>query len=991
MVDATVWEGQGTAENPYKISTTADWNMLCKTVLASTDSKPLEGKFFLQTAEIDIWQGVGVTGAGNDKAFCGTYDGDGHRLECNIKNPVKGSSEAVAPFHRLNGTTIRNLHLSGGINGGVHSAGLAAYTDGVVTIDNCRVSSEITCTGTNVSDAHGGGIVGHANESELMVKCSLFDGKLIAKANGIGDVRLGAIVGWGGTKVTVESCLENGAYDGMTDSGQTAFCWKDMNNATVSSSFANLYLSDLGHDAGAYKGVTVASGTEDLGLDFDNEYWQEACLGAVFKDTRHSNYIIGGRFYAFPNNTVSFRITYPTSWKNVEIACNGNPLAASNGIYSLQQGHTTATITATYGKVYWTDEGNCATEFSSVDNTKKTVTVTAPAELALLAKQVYDGTNSGDGWTYNLGTDLDMSAYDWRPIGKGLSTRFRGTFDGRDHTVSGIHTESTDQFVGLFGVVNATVRNLKLANSQIEGRRYVGGIAAEVRGTIENCHVATDVTVKAVAADDSNSGQDCGGVAGNVENQSATGDFHASNAHLKGCFSGATVSGKAHIGGIVGNLNSGTVEFCVSGGQVSGNSEVAYVIGNRQNGTAQYNCYVADKESDNEIDVRAYHVTLADNLKESGYSISSDVDEEFNYSELYFNKGSYHDTRYVRQFKMGNEWYAPKAQTISGGSGSADHTVHFIFTVTKEAEGYQIGTVENVRVDGETPSTTTDGSYYFAVNGDVVISGTPAITLYDESNWNTPDLSKNNEAILYYSNGRKVNVTLEGRTLYRDGAWNTICLPFGLVLEGSPLEGATLKTLASSAFNAETGMLTLNFSDNQSVIKAGVPYIIKWPDTGSDISNPRFEGVTISYVPDSDPKFVGEDNVDPVIFQGNYQIIFRGITDEGDKGLLYMGNDSKLYYPDGTKNMSINAFRAVFWLRDDIEAGDSDSPNGIRSFVMNFGDENVTAIDGVDVDAKSAIPDVLQSEWYTLDGRRLNGKHVQKGIYVHGGRKVVVK
>ena len=29
--------------------------------------------------------------------------------------------------------------------------------------------------------------------------------------------------------------------------------------------------------------------------------------------------------------------------------------------------------------------------------------------------------------------------------------------------------------------------------------------------------------------------------------------------------------------------------------------------------------------------------------------------------------------------------------------------------------------------------------------------------------------------------------------------------------------------------------------------------------------------------------------------------------------------------------------------------------------------------------------------WYTLDGRRLNGKPSQRGIYVNQGRKVVIK
>jgi hypothetical protein len=29
--------------------------------------------------------------------------------------------------------------------------------------------------------------------------------------------------------------------------------------------------------------------------------------------------------------------------------------------------------------------------------------------------------------------------------------------------------------------------------------------------------------------------------------------------------------------------------------------------------------------------------------------------------------------------------------------------------------------------------------------------------------------------------------------------------------------------------------------------------------------------------------------------------------------------------------------------------------------------------------------------WYTVDGRRLDGKPAQKGLYIHGGRKVVIK
>ena len=85
-------------------------------------------------------------------------------------------------------------------------------------------------------------------------------------------------------------------------------------------------------------------------------------------------------------------------------------------------------------------------------------------------------------------------------------------------------------------------------------------------------------------------------------------------------------------------------------------------------------------------------------------------------------------------------------------------------------------------------------------------------------------------------------VTLANRTLYCDGTWNTLCLPFDLNdFTGTPLEGATVKTLASSAFNE--GTLTMTFAA-ASAIEAGKPYIVKFVG-GSNIENPVFMGVTI--------------------------------------------------------------------------------------------------------------------------------------------------
>jgi uncharacterized repeat protein (TIGR02543 family) len=102
----------------------------------------------------------------------------------------------------------------------------------------------------------------------------------------------------------------------------------------------------------------------------------------------------------------------------------------------------------------------------------------------------------------------------------------------------------------------------------------------------------------------------------------------------------------------------------------------------------------------------------------------------------------------------------------------------------------------------------------------------------------------NNITTIAAANGTRYDkVILTGRTLYRDGSWNTLCLPFNLSsFSGTPLEGATVKTLSSSAYS--NGVLTLSFTSVSS-IEAGKPYIVKW-SSGSNIENPMFTNVTIS-------------------------------------------------------------------------------------------------------------------------------------------------
>lgn len=76
-----------------------------------------------------------------------------------------------------------------------------------------------------------------------------------------------------------------------------------------------------------------------------------------------------------------------------------------------------------------------------------------------------------------------------------------------------------------------------------------------------------------------------------------------------------------------------------------------------------------------------------------------------------------------------------------------------------------------------------------------------------------------------------------------------------------------------------------------------------------------------------------------------------------------------------------------------------DTDNGIAAnrCLLNVGGTNSAPVLTIGTETTSLSPVPSPSRegssqgWYTLDGRKLNGKPTQKGIYVNGGRKVVIK
>ena len=276
-------------------------------------------------------------------------------------------------------------------------------------------------------------------------------------------------------------------------------------------------------------------------------------------------------------------------------------------------------------------------------------------------------------------------------------------------------------------------------------------------------------------------------------------------------------------------------------------------------------------------------------------------------------------------------------------------------------------------------------------------NGTPIFSCYSSTTGSLPQIYRmvklpeitlanaaDNSTTLSNNSGKMVNATLADRTLWKDGSWNTLCLPFDVTIAGSPLagDGVTVKELKATTSKFEASTLTLEFADVTTTLTAGKPYIVKWNQTDSHLVNPRFEKVTVS---STAPTGVNSQD-GKVTFLGTYSpaIIYEAAA---AKTKLYLSDANTLYYPTN-EGFAVNACRAYFCLNDGLTAGESSSPQqAVRAFVLNFGDEDTQGVKAIDDDSVRYGADA----WYTLDGRRLSRRPTATGIYVNCGRKVVVK
>lgn len=137
------------------------------------------------------------------------------------------------------------------------------------------------------------------------------------------------------------------------------------------------------------------------------------------------------------------------------------------------------------------------------DSSADVFTINSAAELAGLASLVNAG-NHFTGKTIHLGADIDLSGYNWTPIGTSSQNSFQGTFNGNNHVIKNLSAINNSAYGnGFFGNIvgsTASVENLTFENayvsryapssSSVSGNVY-GIVSAYAYSTVtfENVHV----------------------------------------------------------------------------------------------------------------------------------------------------------------------------------------------------------------------------------------------------------------------------------------------------------------------------------------------------------------------------------------------------------------------------------------------------------------------------------------------------------------------
>ena len=560
-----------TAADTYTISDATGWNVFCDALQDNDTYNRFSGKTVQLDADITVSRMAGSS----KHDFCGTFDGGGHTLTFNHgTSDSYASDEYTAPFCYVSTVTpsggsevptnFRNLHVSGDIyTTAKFAAGLIARQWGTVYVENCRssivVHSNVTNDQNGGNDGTHGGFVSVQQDGTLSFTGCTFDGKLLTNANNA-TTRCGGFVGYlssGTTNIT--NCLYAPAAlaDGETEvvDGNSATFVRN-GAPTVTNSY---YTRALGTAQG--KATRTVAAADDVTIE------------AVALTGTATQYTVSGITAYSGGGLQRGQTLYYGSGDQLSLTLSNTATPAPRGY---QYGYTASAGTLSGTTLTMPDQDvtisvNTA-DLAPIDwatvnqgTSKDPYMIYNKDQLLLLAHRV-NGTSGGTTNTYQgkyfkLGADITFThpdneteeyAENYEAIGgyyNGTNRYFNGTFDGDNHTVSGIRIRKEGSgnaydSQGLFGLIGngANIHDVHLTDARIKGYNRIGGIVGGMNVALNGSGVTVSgcsVTDSYITATSSSYGIICG------SNTTGYSDGTLANNYYHGC----TVNGTAITSG----------------------------------------------------------------------------------------------------------------------------------------------------------------------------------------------------------------------------------------------------------------------------------------------------------------------------------------------------------------------------------------------------------------------------------------------------------
>lgn len=591
--------GVGSKSNPYLIASRDTLEALGEKVAEGID---YQGKYIALANDIDLagkeWTPIGDT----SHPFAGTFLGKGY---C-ISNLTIGSQETpsdeayaglfgtVANTAQFYDITLDNVSIYTTPAKAAYAGALVAYakvnsksTEGSV-FQNCHVQGCISVDTNGQAIIMAGGLLGFGNQYMTMANCGA-DVTVLA-ASGTKNVNAGGLVGFGSVRALYINCYALGTVS--VDS-----------NTSGSNNGAGLIAGGNGMIYNCYSDVAVTAKQEQTKLGgllgsgatttiISNSYYNsEKTLEGIGSNNTTFSHITGKteseiKSEEFKNLLAANLVSDKQAEFVQKIEENADSLSGCD--FSARMGAVNNNLydwkivdqKIVHSEEIWANSIINSNMFASGNGSKETpYLIETEQQLRDFASSLTERIDYENLYVA-LGNDIQLTK-EWIPVGGG-EYAFNGSFDGKNHSITGIKIGSKENpyndgtgdnamvYFGFFGVLEkkAEVKNLKLdASIYVTSPQtiYVSALAGymnqafvdNVQATGELQGITTHTSANIFV----------GGIGGCMYNQKIT------NCVWDGTTRAEAVGGVAEAGGIAGLNNRGLIANCHTNGTMTGTAD----------------------------------------------------------------------------------------------------------------------------------------------------------------------------------------------------------------------------------------------------------------------------------------------------------------------------------------------------------------------------------------------------------------------------------